>query len=85
MRRATSSQIGWPDGASAACGTVSPSASATTWAVAAVPRNWQPPPGVAQAAAAEVGRLLERDEPVREPRAERLHGARVLAPRAAAA
>lgn len=22
-----------------------PSASATTWAVAAVPRNWQPPPG----------------------------------------
>ena len=30
-------------------------------------------------AAAEVGRLLERDEPVREARAERLHRARVLA------
>ena len=49
VRRATSSQIGWPDGASAACGTVRPSASATTCEVAAVPRNWQPPPGEAQA------------------------------------
>jgi hypothetical protein len=48
-RRAMSSQMGWPDGASAACVTVSPSASATTWLVAAVPRNWQPPPGDAQA------------------------------------
>ena len=36
---------GCPDGASAAWGTVSPNASATTCAVAAVPRNWQPPPG----------------------------------------
>ena len=44
-----SSQIGWPDGASAECGSASPSASATTWLVAAVPRNWQPPPGEAQA------------------------------------
>ena len=60
VRRATSSQIGCPDGASAACGTVSPKASATTWAVAAVPRNWQPPPGRGARAAAEVGRLLER-------------------------
>ena len=49
VRRATSSQIGCPDGASAACGTVSPKASATTCAVAAVPRNWQPPPGLAHA------------------------------------
>ena len=48
-RRAMSSQIGWPEGASAAWGTVRPSASATTCVVAAVPRNWQPPPGVAQA------------------------------------
>ena len=32
-------------------------------------------------AAAEVGRLLERDEPVGEARAERLHGAGVLAAR----
>ena len=40
-----SSQIGWPDGASAECGSARPSASATTCEVAAVPRNWQPPPG----------------------------------------
>ena len=44
-----SSQIGWPEGASAAWGSVSPSASATTCDVAAVPRNWQPPPGLPQA------------------------------------
>ena len=48
-RRAASSQIGWPDGASAVCGSESPSASPTTCAVAAVPRNWHPPPGLAQA------------------------------------
>ena len=48
-RTARSSQIGFPDGASAECSTASPSASATTWLVAAVPKNWQPPPGVAQA------------------------------------
>ena len=44
-----SSQTGSPDGASALCGRVRPSASATTCEVAAVPRNWQPPPGVPQA------------------------------------
>ena len=44
-RVAMSSQIGWPDGASAACGSDMPSASPTTCEVAAVPRNWQPPPG----------------------------------------
>ena len=48
-RRAASSQMGWPEGASAVCGSESPSASPTTCEVAAVPRNWQPPPGVAQA------------------------------------
>src|SRR4051812_7436970 len=37
--RANSSQIGWPDGASAACGSAMPNASATTCEVAAVPRN----------------------------------------------
>ena len=36
-------------GASAAWGIVMPRASATTCEVAAVPRNWQPPPGDAQA------------------------------------
>ena len=44
-----SSQIGWPEGASAQCGSESPSASPTTCEVAAVPRNWQPPPGDPQA------------------------------------
>lgn len=49
-RAATSAHTGWPDGASAECGTAMPSASATTCEVAAVPRNWQPPPGLAHAA-----------------------------------
>ncbi len=49
LRRAMSSQIGWPEGASAEWGSESPSASPTTCDVAAVPRNWQPPPGEAQA------------------------------------
>ena len=48
-RRAMSSQTGSPDGASALCGSASPNASATTCDVAAVPRNWQPPPGVPHA------------------------------------
>ena len=38
-RVASSSQTGSPEGASALCGSAMPSASATTWAVAAVPRN----------------------------------------------
>jgi len=44
-----SSQSGWPEGASAECGSERPSASPTTCEVAAVPRNWQPPPGEPQA------------------------------------
>ena len=48
-RRAMSSQIGWPDGARAEWGRARPSASPTTWEVAAVPRNWQPPPAEPQA------------------------------------
>ena len=44
-----SSQIGWPEGASAECPSDRPSASPITCEVAAVPRNWQPPPGDAQA------------------------------------
>jgi len=46
-RRPKSSQISWPEGTSAEWGSDMPSASPTTWDVAAVPRNWQPPPGVA--------------------------------------
>ena len=48
-RRAASSQIGCPDGARAEWGRARPSASPTTWDVAAVPRNWQPPPAEPQA------------------------------------
>ena len=44
-RRAASTHTGWPEGASAAWGSARPSASPTTCEVAAVPRNWQPPPG----------------------------------------
>ena len=39
-------QTACPDGARAECGSETPSASPTTCDVAAVPRNWQPPPGV---------------------------------------
>ena len=42
-------QIGWPEGASAEWPSDMPSASPTTCEVAAVPRNWHPPPGDAQA------------------------------------
>jgi len=48
-RVAMSVQTGSPDGASAECGKDNPNASPTTCAVAAVPRNWHPPPGEAQA------------------------------------
>ena len=44
-RRAMSVQIGCPDGTSALWASESPRASPTTCEVAAVPRNWQPPPG----------------------------------------
>ncbi len=78
-RRAMSSQIGWPEGASAECGSAMPSASATTCEVAAVPRNWQPPPGEAQARQPSFGRFFERDLAVREARADGLDLAGVLA------
>ena len=71
-----SSQIGWPDGASAECGSDRPSASPTTCDVAAVPRNWQPPPGEPHARQPSSAASLERDQPVREARAERLHRGR---------
>ena len=47
-RRAMSSQMGCPEGARAEWGRASPSASPTTWPVAAVPRKWHPPPAEAQ-------------------------------------
>ena len=78
-RRAMSSQMGWPEGASAACGSVMPSASPTTCEVAAVPRNWQPPPGVAQARHRISRGCFQRDLPVGVARADGLHRARVFA------
>ena len=42
-------QMCCPEGANAACVKVIPMPSATICAVAAVPKNWQPPPGLAQA------------------------------------
>ena len=80
-RRAMSSQIGCPEGASALCGSESPSASPTTCEVAAVPRNWQPPPGDPHARQPSSAALVERDLAVGEARADRLHLARVLAVR----
>ena len=44
-----SNHAGVPLGESAAWVMASPRASETTWDVPAVPRNWQPPPGDAQA------------------------------------
>ena len=74
-----SSQIGWPDGASAEWPATCPSASPTTCDVAAVPRNWQPPPGDAQARQPSSAACFERDLAVREARADRLDRAGVLA------
>ena len=74
-----SSQIGWPEGASAECGRDRPSASATTWLVAAVPRNWQPPPGDGAGPAAQLGGLLQGDLAVGEAGADGLDLAGVLA------
>ena len=68
-----------PRAPSAVCGSARPSASATTCAVAAVPRNWQPPPGDAQARQPISAACCQRDPAVREARAHRLRLARVLA------
>src|SRR4051812_178 len=48
-RRARSSQMGCPEGVRAEWASDIPSASPTTCDVAAVPRNWHPPPGDAHA------------------------------------
>ena len=48
-RLAIPNQIGYPEGANAECPRDIPRASPTTCDVAAVPRNWQPPPGESQA------------------------------------
>ena len=76
-RRAISSQMGWPDGASAEWPIDRPSASPTTCEVAAVPRNWQPPPGDPQAhspssAASQASFRRERNVPRSSGRDRRL-------------
>ena len=48
-RTATSNHAGVPEGESAPWVMARPRASETTWDVPAVPRNWHPPPGDAQA------------------------------------
>ena len=79
LRVAMSSQIGWPLGASAECGSDKPSASATTCDVAAVPRNWQPPPGDRTRRAAGGRGFFERDFAVHVASADRLHLSGVFA------
>jgi hypothetical protein len=78
-RRAMSSQMGWPDGASAECGNDSPSASATTCAGRRGAEELAAAAGRRAGAAAEVRRFLQGDHAVREARADRLHLAGVLA------
>ena len=56
-----------------------PSASATTWAVAAVPRNWQPPPGLAQARQPSSAASCSVSSPCDVAGADRLDLAGVLA------
>ena len=56
-----------------------PSASPTTCDVAAVPRNWQPPPGLAQARQPSSAASSQRDLAVGEAGADRLDLAGVLA------
>ncbi len=74
-----SSQIGWPEGARAECVTARPSASATTWLVPAVPRNWQPPPGRGAGPAAQLGGLFQGEQAVGEARADGLDLAGIFA------
>ena len=78
-RRAASSQIGWPEGASAVCGSARPSASPTTCAVAAVPEKLASPAGRRAGPASHFGGIFERDLLLRKARAERLDLARIFA------
>ena len=68
-----------PTGRAPSAAATCPSASATTCAVAAVPRNWQPPPGDAQARQPSSAASSQRDLAVRVAGADRLHLAGVLA------
>ncbi len=79
LRRAMSSQIGWPEGARAEWGSARPKASPTTWALAAVPKKWHPPPGEAQVRQAATWASARLNLAAGEPGADRLHLARVLA------
>jgi hypothetical protein len=64
--RAALSQIGCPEGARAVWGNASPSASATTCDVAAVPEKLATASRRAARAATHVGRVFERDVPFGE-------------------
>ncbi len=78
VRRATSSQIGCPEGARAACGTVSPKRLGDDLCGCGGAEELTPAAGTGTGPAAELRRLVERHEPVREARAERLGGGGVL-------
>ncbi len=79
VRRATSSQIGCPEGASAAWGTVSPRPFGHHLRGGGCTEELAATAGRRAGATAEVGCLVERDELVRETCSERLDGARILA------
>ncbi len=73
-----SSHTGCPDGASAECGSESPSASLTTCDVAAVPRNWQPPPGEPHARQPRSAASDSETSPCAKRAPERLHRAGIF-------
>ena len=74
-----SSQIGWPDGASAEWPSDMPSASPTTCDGRRGAEELAAAAGRGAGAAAEIRGLLERDLAVREAHADRLHAPGVLA------
>ena len=84
-RRAMSSQIGWPEGASAECGSDRPSASATTCDGGGGAEELAAAAGAGAGPAAELGGLLERELAVGEAGADGLDLAGVLALARAAA
>ena len=65
-----------PTGPAPRAAATGPSASPTTCDVAAVPRNWQPPPGEAHARQPSSAASSQRHLAVGEARADRLHLAR---------
>ena len=74
-----SSQMGWPEGASAECGSAMPSASRDHLRGGGGAEELAAAAGRGAGAAAHLGRLFQRDLAVREAGADGLHLAGVLA------